>query len=70
MGCGPVQDGLGRVARSRDDGPSLTPGLDSKILTLTFLRGKCDENIQIESGFDSHWSIYVGGADNSMYINT
>jgi hypothetical protein len=22
---GPVQDGLGRVARSRDDGPSLTP---------------------------------------------
>jgi hypothetical protein len=25
MGCGPVQDGLGRVARSRDDGPSLTP---------------------------------------------
>jgi hypothetical protein len=42
--------------------------LTGKILTLTFLRGKCDEKlwVQIESGFDSHWLIYVGEADKKL----
>jgi hypothetical protein len=54
MGCGPVKDGLGRVARSRDDGPALTPHFPASgfgrgircwwsLTKLAYTVGNCDK---------------------------